>query len=105
MSGETSKKILIFGATGVIGKYIIQEIVNAQSSFDKIGLFTSPSTVGNKSEEINGWKEKGVNIIVGDVSSEEDVRKAYEGKSALHPQGLHWTRITSQELERHQLNV
>lgn len=79
MASETPKKILIFGATGVIGKYIIQELVNARSSFDKIGLFTSPSTAQNKADEINGWEEKGVSITVGDVNSEEDVKKAYEG--------------------------
>ncbi|KAF1928841.1 NAD(P)-binding protein [Didymella exigua CBS 183.55] len=79
MAPQTPKKILIFGATGVIGKYIIQEIVNAKSSFDKIGLFTSPETAKNKPDEINGWREKGVNINVGDVNSEVDIKKAYEG--------------------------
>jgi thioester reductase-like protein len=29
------KKILLFGATGVIGKYILQELYNARSSFEK----------------------------------------------------------------------
>jgi len=79
MTSDIPEKILIFGATGVIGKYIIQEIVNARSSFDKIGLFTSPSTANNKTDEINHWKEQGVNIIVGDVNSQEDVKKAFEG--------------------------
>ncbi|KAJ4404061.1 hypothetical protein N0V91_006171 [Didymella pomorum] len=79
MASETSKRVLIFGATGVIGKYIIQEVVNVKSSFDKIGLFTSPETAKNKPDEINSWKEKGVAIHVGDVNSEEDVKKSYEG--------------------------
>ncbi|KAJ4384459.1 hypothetical protein N0V86_000058 [Didymella sp. IMI 355093] len=79
MASEKSKRVLIFGATGVIGKYIIQEVVNAKSSFDKIGLFTSPETAKNKPDEINGWEEKGVDINIGDVNSEEDVKKAYEG--------------------------
>jgi nucleoside-diphosphate-sugar epimerase len=79
MTAQASKKILVFGATGVIGKYILQEIVNARSLFDKIGLFTSPSTVENKSEEIQKWRDEGVDVIVGDVSSEEDVEKAYQG--------------------------
>lgn len=90
MSSETSKKVLIFGATGVIGKYLIQEIVNAKSSFDKIGLFTSPNTAENKADEIKSWEEKGVNIHVGDVNSEEDVKKAYAG-----------TTVTSLELPSH----
>ena len=75
----TPKKILVFGATGVIGKYILQELYNAQSSFGKIGFFTSSNTAETKSGEINGWKEKGIEVIVGDVNSEEDVKKAYEG--------------------------
>ncbi len=79
MASDLPKKILVFGATGVIGKYIIQQVVNARSSFDKIGLFTSPSTVENKPDEINGWRDQGVEINVGDVNSEDDVNKAYEG--------------------------
>ena len=82
MASETSKKVLIFGATGVIGKYIIQEVVNAKSSFDKIGLFTSPETARNKSDEINGWEQEGVDINIGDVNSEEDVKKACKGMPA-----------------------
>jgi aspartate-semialdehyde dehydrogenase len=72
------KKILLFGATGVIGKYILQELHNARSSFEKIGFFTSANTAETKSEEINGWKENGVEVIVGDVTSEDDVKTAYE---------------------------
>lgn len=79
MAFETSKRVLIFGATGVIGRYIIQEVVNAKSSFEKIGLFTSPETARNKPDEISHWEEKGVDIHVGDVNSEEDVKKVYEG--------------------------
>ncbi|KAH7095232.1 hypothetical protein FB567DRAFT_485725 [Paraphoma chrysanthemicola] len=73
------KNVLIFGATGLIGKYIIQEIYNARSSFDKIGFFTSGSSAQNKADEINAWKEKGIDVIIGDVNSEKDVTKAYEG--------------------------
>jgi nucleoside-diphosphate-sugar epimerase len=91
MTAQAPKKVLVFGATGVIGKYILQEIVNARSSFDKIGLFTSPSTVEKKSQEIQKWKDEGVDVIVGDVSSEEDVEKAYQGKLAVHREGPHST--------------
>ncbi|KAF2025059.1 NAD(P)-binding protein [Setomelanomma holmii] len=71
--------ILVFGATGLIGQYIIQEIYNARSSFEKIGIFTSESTAKNKQDEIESWKKKGIEVIVGDVTSEDDVAKAYEG--------------------------
>jgi uncharacterized protein YbjT (DUF2867 family) len=73
------KKVLVFGATGLIGQHIIREIYNARSSFEKIGFFTSESTANNKSEELSDWKEKGVEVIVGDVKSEDDIAKAYEG--------------------------
>ena len=79
------KNILVFGATGLIGKYILQEIYNARSSFEKIGFFTSESTAKNKSNEVKGWKEKGVEVIVGDVNSEQDVAKAYEGPFPISP--------------------
>lgn len=79
MAASIPKKVLVFGATGLIGQYIIQEIYNARSSFEKIGFFTSEATAKNKSDEVNGWKEKGVEVIVGDVNSEDDVAKAYEG--------------------------
>jgi nucleoside-diphosphate-sugar epimerase len=100
MTAQAPRKILVFGATGVIGKYILQEIVNARSSFDKIGLFTSSSTVENKSQEIQKWKDGGVEVIVGDVSSEEDVKKAYQGKSSVHHEGpslTGWFRVGSQQ--------
>lgn len=79
MAAPISSKVLVFGATGVIGSYIIQELQKAQPSFEKLGLFTSPATAKSKSEEIKGWKGKGVDVIIGDVNSEEDVKKAYEG--------------------------
>jgi uncharacterized protein YbjT (DUF2867 family) len=73
------KHILVFGATGLIGKPIVEEIYNAKSSFGKIGIFTSKSTAKSKPDELNSWKEKGVDVIVGDVNSEVDVARAYEG--------------------------
>jgi hypothetical protein len=73
------QKVLVFGATGLIGQHIIREIYHARSSFEKIGIFTSESTAKNKKEEINEWKKKGVEVIVGDVSSEDDISRPYEG--------------------------
>ncbi|PVI06883.1 NAD(P)-binding protein [Periconia macrospinosa] len=73
------KKILIFGATGVIGKYITQALIDNKSKFEKIGIFTSQSTVDNKKEEIERLKSEGLDVIVGDIRNEGDVVKAYEG--------------------------
>ncbi|KAL6707382.1 hypothetical protein ACN47E_004161 [Coniothyrium glycines] len=72
------KKILVFGATGLIGKYILAELYAARSSFDKIGVFTSENTAKSKAEEIDSWRERGVEVIIGDVASEDDVSKAYQ---------------------------
>ncbi|KAF2845995.1 NAD(P)-binding protein [Plenodomus tracheiphilus IPT5] len=71
--------VLVFGATGVIGEYIIQELYTARSTFSKLGIFTSPGTAESKADKIHRWKERGVEVIVGDVGSERDVAKAYEG--------------------------
>jgi hypothetical protein len=67
--------------TRLIGRpnTVLQELYNTQSSFGKIRFFTSSNTAEMKSGVINGWKEKGIEVIVGDVNSEEDVKKAYEG--------------------------
>lgn len=79
-SPRVSRRILVFGATGVIGQHLIQQLYEAKQSFDKIGIFTSLSSAEKKSEEFNSWKAKGVDVIAGDVNSESDVTKAYEGQ-------------------------
>ncbi|KAF2175382.1 NAD(P)-binding protein, partial [Zopfia rhizophila CBS 207.26] len=77
------KNIFLFGATGVIGKYILAALIDAKLSFDKIGIFTSPGTAQNKAAEIQKLKEKGVEVVVGDVNSEEDVMAAYKGYDTI----------------------
>ncbi|KAI9146877.1 Isoflavone reductase [Paramyrothecium foliicola] len=79
MASFQPSSILIFGATGSIGKYITDHIVNAQPPFPRVTIFTSEATVTQKSEYINELKSKGVAVVTGDVSSEQDVKKAYEG--------------------------
>lgn len=74
------KKLLIFGATGLVGRRITQEIVRNKSRFDRIAVFTSPGTLESKANEIQALKRKGVDVIVGDITSSEDVTKAYQGR-------------------------
>ncbi len=76
----TPHNILIFGATGVIGKFITEQLIAAKSNFNRIAVFTSPGTVENKKDEIEKLKGQGLEVIVGDVTSESDVRGAYKGK-------------------------
>lgn len=73
-----SKDIVVFGATGTIGKYIIEALINAKASFGRLGAFTSANTVESKASYVQALKEQGVEIIVGDITSEADVAKAYE---------------------------
>ncbi|KAK0263909.1 hypothetical protein B0A54_02587 [Friedmanniomyces endolithicus] len=70
--------VLVFGATGVAGIYIINALVAAKSSFARLGIFTSPTTVDNKAELIQRLKGEGVHVHVGDVGSDEDVLAAYK---------------------------
>ncbi|KAH8601832.1 NmrA-like family-domain-containing protein [Bisporella sp. PMI_857] len=70
--------ILIIGATGVIGKYITQQIVLAKSSFGRIAILTSKNTLDTKAPEIEVLKKEGVEVFVGDITLEKDVKSAYK---------------------------
>ncbi len=72
--------VLVFGATGIAGIYIINALVAAKSSFARLGIFTSQTTVDNKAELIQRLKGEGVHVHVGDVGSDEDVLAAYKGR-------------------------
>jgi FlaA1/EpsC-like NDP-sugar epimerase len=73
------QNILIIGATGLIGNYITAEIVKAKASFGRIIVFTSENTIHTKSSQINELKHSGVEILVGDITKEEEVKRAYRG--------------------------
>lgn len=72
-------KVLIIGATGVIGKPITEQVIAAKSSFERIAILTSTNTVKAKVDEIKSLKDNGVEVFVGDLGVEADVKKAYEG--------------------------
>jgi hypothetical protein len=76
---HSSQNVIVFGATGTIGKFLIGAIIDAKASFKRIAIFTSPNTVETKKEFIDKLKASGVEIIVGNVRDEKDVSKAYEG--------------------------
>ena len=69
----------MFGATGVIGEYIVNAIIDAKSSFDRIVVFTSPGTAEKKAHEVEKLKGLGVDFFIGDVQNEEDIKEAYKG--------------------------
>lgn len=74
-----SRKILVLGATGVIGKVILDALLSARDSFDRIGLFTSAETIANKAELIGTFKARGAEVVIGDLYSANDILEAYKG--------------------------
>ena len=73
------KNILIFGATGVIGIYITQALLNAKASFSRIATFTSSNTAESKKHIIQSLEKQGLEVIIGDICKEEDIINAYKG--------------------------
>ncbi|KAH6627283.1 hypothetical protein B0J18DRAFT_164677 [Chaetomium sp. MPI-SDFR-AT-0129] len=79
MSSFTASKILIFGGTGTIGRYITTALLRSKPAFQQVALFTSPDSAKQKSQQLEKWKSEGLNVIVGDLTSEDDVKAAYHG--------------------------
>ncbi|KAK4550489.1 hypothetical protein LTR36_000068 [Oleoguttula mirabilis] len=75
----STKNILIFGATGLIGQHITTAILDKKEHFGRIAIFTSENTLSTKSEEIDHLKSQGVEIIAGDLTSADAVKEAYTG--------------------------
>ncbi|RFU78332.1 isoflavone reductase family [Trichoderma arundinaceum] len=71
--------ILTFGATGNIGKHIVNQLIGAKPPFPKISIFTSSNTASNKPELLDKWRAAGVSVIVGDITNSTDVKNAYQG--------------------------
>jgi len=73
------KDILIIGATGLIGRFILEELIAAKASFGKLAIFTSKDTLERKSAELESLKSHGVEIVVGDLTDTADIKRAYQG--------------------------
>ncbi|CAK7274125.1 hypothetical protein SEPCBS57363_006000 [Sporothrix epigloea] len=76
-------RLLVFGATGAIGKYIMEAILAARPAFQHVTIFTSANTAVTKKDLLTRWKTGGVpmSVFVGDVNSEEDVKRAYQSEA------------------------
>ena len=90
-----AQNILIVGSTGVIGKHITKAIVEAIPKFGRVAILTSQDTRYRKAQHVDGLQRQGVDVLVGDLGSEKDVKKAYEnidtvvscvGRSAIEKQ-------------------
>ena len=79
MASFTASKILIFGGTGTIGRYITSALLGAKPAFQQLVLFTSPNSAKEKAQQLEKWKADGLSIVVGDLTSEADVTAAYKG--------------------------
>ncbi|KAK0629445.1 hypothetical protein B0T17DRAFT_589224 [Bombardia bombarda] len=79
MAPFNPSKILIFGGTGTIGSYITASLLRAKPAFPQLVLFTSPNTAKTKAAQLAKWKSEGLDIIVGDLTSEPEVKAAYKG--------------------------
>ena len=86
---QSKENLLIFGATGYIGAYILTEIIKNKGSFGRIAIITSPSTAENKSKQLQSLKLEGVEVIVGDVTNPTEVLNAFKGQHVwLKPGGI-----------------
>ena len=74
------QRLLIIGATGLIGKHIINAIVASKTNFESIRIFTSAVTADSKPGVMQKLKSEGVEIFIGDLKSDEDFKRAIEGK-------------------------
>ncbi len=80
MASFTTTRLLIFGGTGAIGRYITEAIIAAKPAFSHVAIFTSPNTVATKAALLSRWKASGLSVVVGDITSENDVAKAYQSE-------------------------
>jgi hypothetical protein len=76
-----SKDIIFFGATGTIGVPIVKAIIESKSLFGRLVIFTAPGGGAAKTSLLQDWKASGLEIIEGDINSEEQVLAAYKGNS------------------------
>jgi hypothetical protein len=78
-----TRSILAFGATGNIGKFIINELSKAHQAgtFSRLAIFTSQSTVDNKSTVINDLKSRGIEVFVGDIANKDTLRSVISGQA------------------------
>ncbi|KAL1968900.1 hypothetical protein VTN77DRAFT_1261 [Rasamsonia byssochlamydoides] len=85
MTAFAPRNILLFGATGNIGRFILDAIVSARSEFNRVVVFTSAAagtgteTPNSKAALLADLANKRVEVITGDIADEKAVAEAYRG--------------------------
>ena len=74
-----SHNILVFGATGVIGKYLIQALLDSKDSFGTITAVTYPDSYEAKKDAFQKLKDQGAQIAAINIDDEDAIRKLYKG--------------------------
>jgi FlaA1/EpsC-like NDP-sugar epimerase len=77
------RNLLLFGATGQIGSFILDAILSARDEFERVAIFTTQNTVETKVDLLLQLRKGGVEIIVGEISDEEAIERAYEGMNVV----------------------
>ncbi len=75
--------ILIFGATGLIGKYITSAILASGSSFAIVGIFTSSSSAQRKKVSLASYEQKGATIVIGSLQNPAHIPSAYQSYDTI----------------------
>jgi NADH dehydrogenase len=79
LTGSAQKLMLVLGATGFLGRFVIERMLKCDYPIRVItrgGADWQHSTVST-------LRHKGVDVIIGDVTDEKTVAKAVEGTSAI----------------------
>ncbi|RDW56791.1 hypothetical protein BP5796_12858 [Coleophoma crateriformis] len=74
-----NENLLLFGATGSIGAFILDKLIENKKHFGSIAIFTSPGTIEKKADKIQQLKANGIKVISGDVRNPNEVTNAFEG--------------------------
>ncbi|KAI1948004.1 importin subunit beta-3 [Ophidiomyces ophidiicola] len=81
--GLEPQKVLVFGATGLIGSKILSALVAIKAHLESIAVFTSLTTLEKKSEFLDDLKNEGIRVITGNLNNEDDIRRIDTVISAL----------------------
>lgn len=77
MASSLPTHILVIGATGNIGKFITDGLIQTNPANAKISIFTSKETALSKAGLLDQWKAAGVDVLIGDIANSVDVTRCY----------------------------